>query len=68
MYKTLTSIAKMFDVSTNYIKEHFSDDFVEGKHFVYVGNLKRFNVEEMKKLLIKKGDSSNNEMLERFLI
>lgn len=69
MYKSLTSIAKMFDVSTNYIKKHFSNDFKEGVHYIYVGKLKRFNVDEMRKLLTTKKEKHNeNPIIERFLI
>ena len=59
----------MFDVSTNYIKKHFSNDFKEGVHYIYVGKLKRFNVDEMRKLLTTKKEKHNeNPIIERFLI
>ena len=68
-YKSLTSIAKMFDVSTAYIKKHFSSDLKEGLHYVYIGNLKRFNVNEMKKLLISSTENQNeNPIMDKFLI
>jgi len=69
-YKSLVHIAKLFDVSTSYIKKHFSNEFKEGVHFVYVGKLKRFNVNEMQKLLTSntKETQAENKLLERFLI
>jgi len=69
MYKSLTNIAKMFDVTPAYIKKHFFENLKEGVHFVYVGKMKRFSVNEMRKLLTsntKKEDE--NPILENFLI
>jgi len=70
MYKSLTSIAKMFDVSPAFIKKHFFNDLQEGVHFIYVGTVKRFNVKEMEKLLVsfRKPKPPDNPILERFLI
>lgn len=59
----------MFDVSPAYIKKHFGDDIEAGKHFIYVGKLKRYSVDEMKKLLITQDKQTpHNDLLDRFLI
>lgn len=71
MYKSLTSIAKMFDVSVGYINKHFSKDLVEGKHFIYVGNMKRYNIEEMRKILVSKNEQTPSKfqnILDKFMI
>lgn len=69
MYKSITKICKMFDVSPNFIKKHFADKLKEGKHFVYVGTLKRYNEDEMKKLLIGDGTkNTHSNILDKFLI
>jgi len=70
MYKSLTSIAKLFDLSTAYIKKHYFKDMVEGVHYVYIGKMKRFNVDEVSKLLVShtKPEPTQNKILDKFLI
>jgi len=71
MYKSLNNLAKMFDISPSYIKKHYFNSLKEGIHFTYVGTMKRFNVKEMKKLLMsetKKENSVNSSYMDRFLL
>ena len=70
MYKSLKNIAKMYDISISYIKKHHANDLKEGVHFIYVGNMQRFKVSEMEKLLVshKKPEEKNNPLLDKFLV
>jgi len=70
MYKSLNHIAKMFDISPSYIKKHYLSDLKEGVHFVYIGTMKRFHIEEMKKLLVThtKPKGKSDQILDKFLL
>ena len=70
MYKSLASIAKMFDISIFYIKKHYLKDMQEGVHYVYIGKMKRFDVNEVSKLLVShtKPKPTENKILDNFLI
>lgn len=67
MYTTLINIAKKYSVSQSYIKKY---ELVEGVHFIFIGKMKRYNIEEMHNLLVSKVQSQvkTNPILNRFLL
>lgn len=69
MYKSLRNICLLFDVSRGYIRNNIESSLVEGKHYIYIGNMKRYNVDEMKKLLMREDTkSTHNNIMDKFLI
>jgi hypothetical protein len=71
MFTTLTKLATKYDVSTNTLKKTLSKHtLIEGKHFVMIGTIQRFSIEEIHKIIAppKKEDSTFKNILDRFLL
>ena len=67
MYKALTEIARYYGVSTSFIKNNFGSRLEEGKHYIFIGKLKKFNIKEMGLLLTSKPEQREvQKMLQKF--
>ena len=72
MYTTLTEISRNYNITTQYIKKNY--ELIEGEHFIFIGNMKRFNKDKMHELLvsnsinIKTQPIESSPIMDRFLI
>ena len=68
MYSTLKDIAIKYSISSSYISKL---DLVEGVHFIFVGTMKRYHINNMHDILtsnVQIVEERNSPLMDKFLL